>query len=135
VTEPAIPDEGRVPAAAETEVVLLDRTALEKVRALGGPQLLARLIDMFLENAPARLARALAGAEQADLETVERATHSLKSTAGNLGARRLQQLAETAEDLASARAGTSLAPLLAQLQTVYEETRQALILEREGLDP
>jgi HPt (histidine-containing phosphotransfer) domain-containing protein len=134
VTEPAVPAEGSEPAAPGTEGVLLDRTALEKVRTLGGPHLVARLIDMFLENAPDRLARAVAGTADGDLETVERATHSLKSTAGNLGARRLQLLAEAAEDLAAARAGTQLAPLLARLRTVYDETRLALLQEREGLD-
>ena len=32
------------------------------------------------------------------------------------------------------RAGPQLAPLLARVQTVYEETRQALLQEREGLE-
>jgi HPt (histidine-containing phosphotransfer) domain-containing protein len=134
VTEPGDPAEGSAPAAPGTDGVLLDRTALEKVHTLGGPDLVARLIDLFLENAPARLDRAVAGTADGDFETVERATHSLKSTAGNLGARWLQLLAEAAEDVAAARAGAQLAPLLARLQAVYEETRQALLQEREGLD-
>ena len=123
------------PPTGDDDAVLLDRTALDKVRTLGGDALLARLIDMFLENAPERLARARAGDLRGDLESVERATHSLKSTAGNLGARRLQLFSKQAEDAAALRDGTPMAPLLARLEAVYEETRQALTQERRGLDP
>jgi HPt (histidine-containing phosphotransfer) domain-containing protein len=119
--------------AERGEPFLLDATAFARVLELGGPQLLGRLIDLFLENAPERLARALRGAAGADLETVERATHSLKSTAGNLGARRLQLIAERIERLAAARDAAAVQPLLPELERAFETTRAALIRERKGL--
>lgn len=111
--------------------VLLEEAALAKVRQIGGPQLLARLIDSFLEHAPARLEAACHG----DLGEVERATHSLKSTAGNLGARRLQFLAERIESLSAAQDPAAVTALLGELERVFEATRVALVRTREGLEP
>lgn len=115
--------------------VLLEDAALAKVRQIGGPSLLARLIDSFLQHAPARLAAARTGGVAGDLGEVERATHSLKSTAGNLGARRLQFLAERIETLSAARDAAAVTALLGELERVFEATRVALVQEREGLEP
>jgi two-component system, sensor histidine kinase and response regulator len=132
VTESALPADGLDAVASGAE--LLDRAALEKVRAVGGPALVGRLIDMFLANAPERLARARAADGAGDAVALERAVHSLKSTAGNLGARRMQLVAEHAEAAAALGASQRMGPLLTRLEAVFDETRQILIQEREGLD-
>jgi HPt (histidine-containing phosphotransfer) domain-containing protein len=122
-------------STADGADVLLEETALARVRAIGGDDLLARLIDSFLQHAPPRVAAARAGAQAEDPDAVARATHSLKSTAGNLGARRLQFLAERIESLAAAQDGAGAAALLDEMETVFEATRVALVRRREGLAP
>ncbi|MGH7507157.1 MAG: Hpt domain-containing protein [Longimicrobiales bacterium] len=111
----------------------IDRSALDKVLQLGGAKLLRRLIDMFLENAPERLDRARTAERNGDMDGLERATHSLKSTAGNLGARRLQMLAERIEDRAAALDTTAVRPLLPELENAYAAARTALLQEKEKL--
>jgi HPt (histidine-containing phosphotransfer) domain-containing protein len=115
--------------------LLLDESALNKVRQIGGDDLLGRLIDSFLKHAPARVVAARAGEQAGDLGEVERATHSLKSTAGNLGARRLQYLAERIESLSAAQDPAAVTALLGDMETVFEATRVALVRKREGLVP
>lgn len=60
----------------------------------GDPELLIDLIQMFLEDGPSRVQSILEGLAEGDLEKVERAAHSLKGSAGNLGARKVQDIAE-----------------------------------------
>lgn len=119
----------------DTGAALLEEAALDKVRAIGGNVLLARLIDSFLEHAPPRVAAARAGQQAGEMDAVARATHSLKSTAGNLGARRLQFLAERVEALATAHDGAGVSEMLDQVESVFEATRIALARRREELAP
>ncbi|MEJ2503996.1 MAG: Hpt domain-containing protein [Gemmatimonadota bacterium] len=64
-----------------------------------------------------------------------RAAHSLKSTAGNLGARALQDAAEQAEDRAAAEDGEAIPPLLDELEARYAQARAALEAERRRRRP
>lgn len=121
--------------AEDAADVLVEDAALEKVRAIGGDDLLARLIDSFLLHAPPRVETTRTGERTGDLETVARATHSLKSTAGNLGARRLQFLAERIESLAAAQDAAAVSALLGELEAVFDATRVALSERREGIAP
>lgn len=50
------------------------------------PELLTDLIQMYLEDSPIKLAEITEGLANRDWERVERAAHSLKGSAGNLGA-------------------------------------------------
>lgn len=75
----------------------IDSAALARLERLGGKTLLRQMIALFLENAPQRLNAATQGAAAGDARGVERAAHSVKSMAANVGARRLQRLAEALE--------------------------------------
>lgn len=109
-------------------------TRLEKLGA-GFPR---KLIALFLEHTPRRLDTAMAGGRAGDWKAVEDAAHSLKSSAGNLGAVRLRELADRVEAAASAAAGRTqgagdadLAALLAELEEAYARTKDLLIAIRE----
>lgn len=89
----------------------IDPTALARVLRMGGPSLLGRLIDTALANLETRrgeLALALLGDDDGDngdagggdAVAAERAAHSIKSSARNLGATSLGAAAEEAEELA-----------------------------------
>lgn len=78
----------------DTDLVL-DADAIDALRELGGeeePDFLETLIRMYLDDSPERLAEIESAADEGDVEGMERAAHSLKSSSGNLGARRLQKL-------------------------------------------
>lgn len=73
----------------------LDFEALDGLRELrtpGEPDPLAELIDLFLEDTPPRLAKLQESFQAGDAAEVERAAHSLKGSAGNLGAKSLSEV-------------------------------------------
>ena len=61
----------------------------------GDPELLVDLIQMYLEDGPRKLAEINEGLAAQDYDRVERAAHSLKAAAGNLGAIFVQEDCET----------------------------------------
>ncbi len=115
------------PDAARPEV--LDREVIEMLRDLGGedePELLAELVAVFLADAPQRLHDMQQGLAQGDYELLERAAHTLKSSAANLGARLLSERARELEAAARARSGERLKELATSCQHSFDEARQAL---------
>lgn len=115
----------------------VDGAALDRLNRIGGRAFLLEMIELFLEHAPQRLATARAAFEGGDFPGVYGAAHSLKSTAGNLGARALQDVAERAEERAAAEDGAAIGPLLDEMERRYEEIRVELEAEhgrRKGKD-
>lgn len=53
---------------------------------------MARIVGLFLKNGPERLRAAREGLASGDLCAVERAFHSLRSSAGHVGASRLAEI-------------------------------------------
>jgi len=116
----------------QATVAVLDPTALESLRRFGGEKLLREMTALFLSSAPPRLATARVAAAANDAEGVRRAAHSLKSSAGQLGAMAMQQLCDQAESLAVAGSHAQLLPLVAEIEAAFglvqsalEETRHA----------
>lgn len=85
----------------------IDSTVLERIRALqqtGQPDLLTRVIDLFLDDIPPILDEIKTSVAQDDLARTRAAAHRIKSSAANLGAsgfseqcRQLEQLARDGE--------------------------------------
>jgi len=83
---------------------VLDPTVIDSLRKLtppGEPDVLVEVLQMFLEEVPRRMARLRAAAQAGDAVEVHRAAHSLKGSAGNIGAHALfavcRQLDETSK--------------------------------------
>lgn len=95
----------------------LDPAALERLRRLGGDELTERMVGIFLRLGEDRLAAAREGLARSDPEMVERAAHSLRSSAGNVGARALVERAEAVERTAGRVGGAAVpaAETLAEL--------------------
>jgi HPt (histidine-containing phosphotransfer) domain-containing protein len=92
---------------------VLDMTVVDELLSLsddGDPELLLDLIRLFLEDGPAKVDALARGLANKDFEMMERAAHSLKGSAGNLGARLLQHTCERM--------------MLASRQHQLDETRQ-----------
>ncbi|HSJ08664.1 MAG TPA: Hpt domain-containing protein [Longimicrobiales bacterium] len=81
---------------------VFDPAALQRLRRMGGGTLLRQLLEMYLGLGEERLAALAAGVESGDVRRVERAVHTLKATAGNVGAVRLQYTAAAIEEQAAA---------------------------------
>ena len=111
-----------------TAVQDFDETVLANLRRLGGAQLAQRILALFLEHTPKRLEAVRVGLQEGNLESVERAAHSLKSTSGHLRIMTMQELAGNIERLAVAEQREAISGLLHDLEAAF--ARVAPILEK-----
>lgn len=103
---------------------VLDEAALERLRRIGGADLVRRMIELYLTNVAERIGMVMKGAAEGDASQVELAAHTMKSSAGNLGAVRLQHTAEALETIAAS--GAIDEQLVARLVREHEESAAAL---------
>lgn len=91
---------------------VLDPEVIENLKHLGGdedPALFRDLVDIFLKETPALIARVEDALSRGDAQALERAAHSLKSSCANLGALTLSaqfkeiELAGRSKDVERAR--------------------------------
>ena len=103
-----------------------DPVALDRLRSLGGAGLLQKMIGLFLEHTPKRLRAATEGEKSGDWYQVERAAHSLKSSAGHLGLTGIQSLARDVEGLAERGQSAGLAALIRQIECLFQAAQTYL---------
>jgi HPt (histidine-containing phosphotransfer) domain-containing protein len=109
---------------------LIDTDSLARLEQDVGPQVVSRIIEMFLEQGPDRLQAVRDGVGSADLSRVAEALHLIKSSAGMLGAAALSEVAERAEQLAREGHAADVASLMDSLESVFEQT--TAFLRRRG---
>ena len=109
---------------------VLEVATLERLNRIGGQEFLVEMIDLFLLHAPQRLRTAREALASGDLHQLYRAAHSLKSTAGNLGARGLEDVARRLEERASGGDAEAAGPLLEAVELAYDHVRARLEAER-----
>jgi two-component system, sensor histidine kinase LadS len=83
------------------EQPLLDDTAIERLRGFGGEKLLRGMIELFVRNAPSKVAEAREALDCGDTAALRAALHGLKSSAGQLGAVTVHHACNAGEELAS----------------------------------
>jgi HPt (histidine-containing phosphotransfer) domain-containing protein len=84
------------------EPVILDQAVISGLRKLtppGEPDVLAEVLKLFLEEVPPRIARLRNAWQAGNIQEVHRAAHSLKGSAGNIGARRLFEVCRQLDDI------------------------------------
>lgn len=104
----------------------LDPRALDRLAEFGGPELVRKLIRLFLDTSGERVDQVRAAFSGGDLEVAERGAHSLKSSAANLGAGRLQEVCAEMERLLSNRDLAGARALLDALEAAHTEVIRAL---------
>lgn len=112
---------------------VVDRAAVERLGRIGGADLVRRMLEMYLENGADRVRAVSDCARAGDVNGVERAAHTMKSSAGNVGAIRLQRVAERLE--AAAAEGVIDRALVTELLHEFEESTRELRMvleERSG---
>lgn len=117
-----------------TAVQDFDEAILASLQRLGGVQLARRMLALFLEHTPKRLEAVRLGLQKGDLESVERAAHSLKSTSGHLRITTMQELAENIERLAMAEQPEAIPGSLHDLEAAFARIAPILEKHRSELD-
>lgn len=115
-----------------TEPASIDPQALDRLREWGGDKLLTQMIRLFLENSLTRMEQIREGTNGADVAQAERGAHSLKSSAANVGAEKVRNLAAEMERLATAEDREALAAILPELETAYAQARAELEVIVQG---
>jgi signal transduction histidine kinase/CheY-like chemotaxis protein/HPt (histidine-containing phosphotransfer) domain-containing protein len=96
----------------------------------GDPAFVVELIDLFLEQVPPTLARLQEAASLGNRQEIARIAHTLQSSAGNLGARRLQRLCSDAEAVSRGGEAGAAAQAVDALAAELERVVTALHAER-----
>jgi HPt (histidine-containing phosphotransfer) domain-containing protein len=104
------------PGALDPEV--LDR--LRQLSAPGEPDVLAEVLSLFTADVPGRLARLRDALQAADAPAIQRLAHSVKGSAGNIGARALFDISRQLDDAGKAGDLQGAAALVALLEAEYQ---------------
>jgi two-component system sensor histidine kinase/response regulator len=113
----------------------LDGSALDWLEHLGGTRFLGQMIDLFLEHALDQIKTAQSAHREGNQRRVKDALHSLKSSAGNVGARVVQQIAASVEQDGAARDQAWIASRLTELEMAYGRVAVLLRQRKETLEP
>ncbi len=111
---------------------IIDPAALQRLEDWGGQSLSKEIVRLFLENGPTRVDQIRGAMDGEDLDAPERGAHSLKSSAANVGAQVLQQVASELELAASGgdlRRVRDLIPNLEQAFTQAAEELEVIVKE------
>ena len=92
----------------------------------GDPELLVDLIQMYLEDGPHKLEEITEGLATLDYDRVEKAAHSLKGSAGNLGAVLVQNDCETLQVASREHELDTIRSSVGELQSHYRDAEMAL---------
>jgi len=119
------------PDATAAHDAVIERQALDELRDLGGddPAFLRDLVQMFFEQAPRHIEVARVALGVGDLEAAGKAAHTLKSSSGYLGARRLAALCKHLEMRARAGDTAEVGRTIEALTAEYDAVRHALSSE------
>ncbi len=112
-------------------VVLETKDTLE--RMAGDMEFLRELYTIFLEELPERVAALEAAVSAKDMEQVAKVSHSLKSTAGTIGAIACQKCAEKLEHTARCMEYESVVLLIPHLKTNLYELKSAIDCELQKI--
>ena len=115
-----------------SKLPVIDMAAIERLQEWGGLDLPQKMVGIFLAHTADRLAQIQSGLAAKDHESAATGAHSLKSSAGNVGATQLQVLCQEAEIMAEAGDFSSLKALLPDLESAYAATREELRRIMEG---
>ena len=107
----------------------INMDVVEELLALcedGDPELLVDLIRMFLQDGPTKVGTIETATSGREFARVERAAHSLKGSAGNLGAVAVQEDCEQLQEAVRRGQLQHLPALVGQLRAHFAEAEMAL---------
>ncbi|MEX2467717.1 MAG: Hpt domain-containing protein [Gemmatimonadota bacterium] len=113
-----------------TQGMPIDPQALERLREWGGDKLVGQMIRLFISNAGQRMDQIRTGVSEDQIRDAEMGAHSLKSSAANLGAERVRELAATIELAASDGDMVPIRECLPELEVAFT----AAVSELESIE-
>lgn len=111
----------------------LDPAALQRLRRLGDAAFVCKMIDLFLDYSARKLIEARTAQAAGNSRGVEQAVHPIKSSAGNVGACRVQELALRLELLAHQGQDQTLAASLTELEHAFAAVKPELEARKKAL--
>jgi HPt (histidine-containing phosphotransfer) domain-containing protein len=109
---------------------LLDEALFAELFGDGDAEFVSEIVDLFLADAPQRIADVIAAVDRGEARALNRAAHSLKGSSQCIGAMRLGRLGETIEHLAAdgdlAAASRLVSGLAHELKLISHELEQRL---------
>ncbi|AOK14740.1 hybrid sensor histidine kinase/response regulator [Burkholderia cepacia] len=120
-------------AAPDGDSNVIDRKALDALRALqrpGRPDILTRIIDQFVLDAPRLIGDMHAAVAAGNADALRLAAHTLKSSSANVGAHVLSARCKEIEQFARAAEVAAAADLVAGTNAEFERAQAALLAER-----
>lgn len=118
-------------AAANVDGPVLDESALEALLQLGGETFVAEIAAQFSAEGTLLLLKVARAVADADAAGFASHTHALRSSAANVGARRLYQLCLHWRETPSAELAISGSARFVQLQKEFDAAQRALRIWRE----
>ena len=115
---------------------VLDRQVLEqlgKVLTNGKPELLTRVINLYLTESPKLVQKLKQAAGASDAREIARSAHSLKSSSANVGAKVLSRYCEDIEASAKRSDTSEARSMLAKIESEHGSVLSALTAEVEAL--
>ncbi len=116
----------------------IDPAALNELRSLqreGAPDIVAKVVGMYLEDSQALFERMREAVTAANAEALRKAAHAMKSSSANVGALRLAELCKQMETHGRAGNAHAAASLLADLEAEFTAVRAALDSPQGGVQP
>jgi HPt (histidine-containing phosphotransfer) domain-containing protein len=110
-----------------------DPAAIERLFKLGGQKFTLDMIDMFGSYGAKKLAEARTAQQVGDMAKLAAAAHPLKSSAGNVGAVRVQEMAAQVELSAQEQKAELASAQLDDLERAFAEAITYLETERVRL--
>lgn len=119
------------PVAMPEAVDIMILRSLEEAQIEGQPDLLVELIDLYLDDASAKLDAMREAIPRGDETLLKRVAHSLRGSSGNLGARRMATLCEELEQIDGHDLLQKADEILTRLEQEFEHVGQVFAAERQ----
>ena len=103
----------------------------EEIQVDGDPDLIAELIDLYLEDAPRRVASMRESLSRIDLPSVKRGAHGLRGSSGSLGVLQIALICSEIEAAEGTESFSTLAALLSCLERELERVVPIFLAERQ----
>jgi two-component system sensor histidine kinase/response regulator len=109
---------------------LIDAGVLRNIAALARPALLNSMIELYLQHSPPLVTAIEMAVASGQLEALQEALHTFKSSTANLGGLRLATLTKECEVLAREGGIAKAAPTVQRIRREYQDFCSALMQER-----
>lgn len=104
--------------------VLIDHKTIEGLRDIGDDELLIDLFELFTETAASLIGRMKTALIEADSEALKIAAHTLRGSAGNIGASSMQAMATHLEIFGKSKQIEPVLPLLTRLEIDFDRFKK-----------